>query len=96
MKSITINGCKRENLGKVATISFRKAGRVPCVLYGKNPPLHFSAKELDFRKLVYTSKAYTVKLNINSDSFDAVIQDIQFHPVLSLIPISEPTRPYKL
>ena len=35
----------------------------------------------DFRKLVYTSKAYTVKLNVNNDSFDAIIQDIQFHPV---------------
>ena len=81
MQSLTVNGLKRESVGKKHTKSLRNAESVPCVLYGKNPPLHFSAKELDFRKLVYTSKAYTVKLNINSDSFDAVIQDIQFHPV---------------
>ena len=81
MKSLTINGLKRESVGKKHTKALRNAESVPCVLYGKNPPLHFSAKELDFRKLVYTSKAYTVKLNVNNDSFDAIIQDIQFHPV---------------
>ena len=81
MKSLTINGLKRESVGKKYAKSLRNAESVPCVLYGKNPPLHFSAKEIDFRKLVYTSKAYTVKLNVNNDSFDSIIQDIQFHPV---------------
>ena len=81
MKSLTINGLKRESVGKKHTKALRNAESVPCVLYGKNPPLHFSAKEIDFRKLVYTSKAYTVKLNVNNNSFDAIIQDIQFHPV---------------
>ena len=76
MKSLTINGLKRESVGKKHTKALRNAESVPCVLYGKNPPLHFSAKEIDFRKLVYTSKAYTVKLNVNNDSFDAIIQDI--------------------
>ena len=34
MKSITINGSKRESVGKKATKALRKAGQVPCVLYG--------------------------------------------------------------
>ncbi|MDA9656946.1 50S ribosomal protein L25, partial [Flavobacteriaceae bacterium] len=30
MKSITINGSKREHVGKVATKALRNAGKVPC------------------------------------------------------------------
>jgi len=54
---------------------------VPCVLYGANEPVHFAAKELDFSKLVYTPNAHTVVLDLDGQSFNAVLQDIQFHPV---------------
>ena len=82
MKSITINGSKRESVGKVATKALRNADKVPCVLYGGENPLHFSAHELDFSKLVYTPNAHTVVLDINGDQkINAILQDIQFHPV---------------
>lgn len=82
MKSITINGSKRESVGKVATKAIRNAGGVPCVLYGGEQPLHFSAKELDFSKLVYTHNAHTVVIALEDGAkIDAVLQDIQFHPV---------------
>lgn len=82
MKSITINGSKRESVGKVATKAIRNAGGVPCVLYGGDQPLHFSAKELAFSKLVYTPNAHTVVIVLDDGSkIDAILQDIQFHPV---------------
>ena len=82
MKSITIKGSKRESVGKVATKALRNADKVPCVLYGSENPLHFSANELDFRKLVYTPNAHTVVLDIDGDQkINAILQDIQFHPV---------------
>ena len=82
MKSITINGSKRESVGKVATKALRNAGRVPCVLYGGDNPLHFSAPELDFSKLVYTPNAHTVLIDIEDGAkINAILQDIQFHPV---------------
>ena len=82
MKSITIKGSKRESVGKVATKALRNADKVPCVLYGGEKPLHFSANELDFSKLVYTPNAHTVMLDINGDhKINAILQDIQFHPV---------------
>ncbi len=82
MKSIKIKGSERESVGKKATRALRNAGKVPCVVYGGEKPLHFSADELAFRKLVYTPKAYTVKIDLDSgDQVDAVMQDIQFHPV---------------
>jgi len=82
MKSITINGSKRESVGKVATKALRNAGRVPCVLYGGGEPLHFSAPELGFSKLVYTPNAHMVVIKLEDGSkINAILQDIQFHPV---------------
>ena len=86
MKSITIKGSKRESVGKVATKALRNAGRVPCVLYGGGEPLHFSASELDFSKLVYTPNAHTVEIILGDDSkINAILQDIQFHPLTDKI-----------
>jgi large subunit ribosomal protein L25 len=81
MKSITINGSKRESVGKKSTKALRNAEMVPCVLYGENEPIHFAAKELDFSKLVYTPNAHTVVIKTEDGEFKAVLQDIQFHPV---------------
>ena len=82
MKSITINGSKREHVGKVATKALRNAGKVPCVIYGGENPIHFSADELSFSKLVYTGDAHTVVIVLeDGNKIDAVMQDVQFHPV---------------
>ena len=86
MKSITINGSQRESVGKKATKALRNAGQVPCVLYGGDTPVHFSAKELAFSKIVYTPNAHTVVIALeNGETYNAVMQDIQFHPVTDRI-----------
>ena len=87
MKSITINGSKRESVGKKATKALRNAGQVPCVLYGtEGEPLHFAAEELAFKDLVYTPDVHTVKIKLKEGKgFDAILQDIQFHPVTDAI-----------
>ena len=86
MKSITINGSKRESVGKKATKALRNAGEVPCVLYGGDQPVHFSATELAFSQLVYTPNAHTVVIALDSgETLNAVLQDIQFHPVTDRI-----------
>ena len=82
MKSITIKGSERESVGKVATKALRNAGAVPCVLYGGDQPVHFSAEEKAFKNLVYTPNAHTVVIDLgNGKSFNAILQDIQVHPV---------------
>ena len=86
MKSITIKGSERESVGKKATKALRNAGKVPCVVYGGDKPLHFSADELAFRDLVYTPNAHTVAIELDGGaSVKAVMQDIQFHPVTDKI-----------
>lgn len=81
MKSITIKGSKRESVGKVATKALRNAGKVPCVLYGGDKALHFSADEKSFKKLVYTANVYTATIEVDGTTYSAILQDIQFHPV---------------
>lgn len=81
MKSITITGSKRESVGKVATKALRNAGQVPCVLYGGDKALHFSADETAFKNLVYTPNVYTAKIEFEGNKYNAILQDIQFHPV---------------
>ncbi|WP_396177097.1 50S ribosomal protein L25/general stress protein Ctc [Flavobacterium sp.] len=81
MKSITISGSERESVGKVATKALRNAGMVPCVLYGGNQPVHFSAEEKAFKNLVYTPNAHTVAIELGAKKFNAILQDIQVHPV---------------
>ncbi|MFS4493154.1 50S ribosomal protein L25/general stress protein Ctc [Maribacter sp. 2308TA10-17] len=85
MKSITIKGSERESVGKKATKALRNAGMVPCVVYGGEKPLHFSAPELSFRDLVYTGAAHTVKVDLGEGKLNAIMQDIQFHPVTDKI-----------
>ncbi|MHB0756005.1 50S ribosomal protein L25/general stress protein Ctc [Polaribacter sp. M15] len=81
MKSITIKGSKRESVGKVATKALRNAGMVPCVIYGGETPIHFSADEKAFKNLVYTPNVFTASINVDGQTISAILQDIQFHPV---------------
>ena len=85
MKSITIKGSQRESVGKSATKALRNAGKVPCVLYGGDKPVHFSAEEKAFKNLVYTPNVYTAKIELDNQAYDAILQDIQFHPVTDKI-----------
>ena len=85
MKSIEIKGKIRDNTGKTSTISLRKEDNVPCVLYGGNEVVHFSAKEIGFKDLVYTAAAHTVILDFGDKKVNAILQDIQFHPVTDKI-----------
>lgn len=86
MKSITINGSLRESVGKAATKSLRNAEKVPCVVYGGDEPIHFSAEEKAFKNLVYTPDVHTVVVKLDSgEKINAILQDIQYHPVTDRI-----------
>jgi large subunit ribosomal protein L25 len=81
MKTIEIKGSFRTELGKKSSKLVRKAGSVPCVIYGKEKNIHFQATELSFKNLVYTPNAHLVKLSIDNKEFKVVLKDMQFHPV---------------
>ena len=85
MKSITIQGTKRESVGKKSTKALRDAELVPCVVYGGKETLNFSAEERSFKGLVYTPEAHTVSIEVDGKTIPAVLQDIQFHPITDKI-----------
>ena len=85
MKSITISGSQREQVGKKDAKHLRRNGKIPCVLYGGEQEVFFSADEISFKKLVYSPKVYTVKLDIKGKQYAAVLQEVQFHPVTDSI-----------
>jgi len=86
MQSITIKGSERESVGKKSTKALRNAGKVPCVIYGGDQPVHFEADEFAFKNLVYTPNAYTAVIDLGEKGkVKAVMQDIQFHPVTDAI-----------
>ena len=88
MKSIEIKGSVRTDLGKKATRELRKNNGVPFVVYGVqkdengNPvATHFSVTTDGLRNLVYTPHIYVVDLIIDGKTVNAIMKDIQFHPV---------------
>ena len=92
MKSIEIKGSLRTETGKKATRELRKDNGVPCVLYGMQKDengnqvaTHFTVTVDGLRKLVYTPHIYVVDLNIDGKIVNAIMKDIQFHPVTDKI-----------
>ena len=85
MKTIEIIGYKRANLGKSESKKIRDEGNVPCVVYGGKNQIHFHSPMILFRDLVYSPGANFVKLNIEGEINNAILQDIQFHPVSEII-----------
>ncbi len=85
MKSISISGSARQNVGKRDAKELRYEAKVPCVLYGGKEQVHFSVFEADLKHLVYTPEVYFVDLTIDGKKYRATMQDIQFHPLTDLI-----------
>jgi large subunit ribosomal protein L25 len=85
MKTIEIIGYRRANLGKTDSQRLRDEGNVPCVLYGGDNQVHFFAPMILFRDVVYTNEAHFVHLNIEGEESQAILQEVQFHPVSEVI-----------
>ena len=81
MKSIEIAGSKRAAEGKKEVKKVRAEGNVPCVLYGGGVNLNFSVPKKSFKNLVYSPNVYLIKLNIDGKEYDAILQEVQYHPV---------------
>ena len=88
MKTFQLQGTSRQEVGKKSTRELRKQDLVPCNLYGiqkdengKPVAVSFAVKKDDLRKLIYTPDIYVVDLTIDGKLCNAIIQEMQFHPV---------------
>ncbi|MDB5025300.1 MAG: ribosomal protein L25/ral stress protein Ctc [Mucilaginibacter sp.] len=85
MKSIAISGSPRENVGKRDAKELRYNGLVPAVLYGGKTQTHFSVSAADLKPVIYTPVVHFIDITVAGVKSQAVIQDIQFHPLTEKI-----------
>jgi len=85
MKSIAISGSPRENVGKRDAKELRYQAKVPAVLYGGPTQTHFAVSAADLRPVVYTPDVHFIDLEVAGVKTQAIIQDIQFHPLTEQI-----------
>jgi large subunit ribosomal protein L25 len=79
MKSVSISGSPRANVGKKDATALRNEKKVPCVLYGGKEQIHFSAPETEFKSLLYTPDVNTVNIDIAGKKYNAIVQEAQYH-----------------
>ena len=81
MKTVSMSGSLRESVGKKDARKNRQQGLVPCVVYGGDEQIHFTLDEKEFGKLIFTPEVYQVSLELGSKTINAILQDVQYHPV---------------
>jgi large subunit ribosomal protein L25 len=86
MKTIFLKGELRDEVGTRTAKALRAEGKVPCNMYGlADGNMNFAVYHADFKNLVYTPNVYKVKIELGGKNYDAILQDIQFHPVSDMI-----------
>jgi len=81
MKTITIEGQLRTEIGKKATRQLRSQGLVPGVIYGGAQEVSFAAPVLAFKSIVYTPDFQLANITVDGKSYQCILKEIQFNSV---------------
>ncbi len=82
MKSVSLNGIARVDLGKKFSKDLRKNGNIPCVIYSRGKePIHICVKNNELRKIIYNPGVFILDINVEGQSYNTIIRDAQFHPL---------------
>jgi large subunit ribosomal protein L25 len=81
MKTITIEGQLRTELGKKATRQLRSQELVPGVIYGGAQEVSFSAPAKAFKNLVYTPQFQLAEVKVDGKTYTCILKDLQFDKV---------------
>lgn len=81
MKTVTLSGSSRANVGKVDARELRAKGHVPCVIYGGKEQIHFHADERAFKPVIFTPNAHIVEVNLDGKVYKTVLQEAQYHKI---------------
>ena len=85
MQRVVIEAQPRTQTGKKANAELRKAGMVPCVLYGGTDNVNFAAPTLAFRPIIFTPQFRTADIQVNGKTYWAFVKSIQSDPVTDAI-----------
>ena len=81
MKTLEIKATKRADFGKKAAKACRREGQIPCILYGGGEEVAFTVDTKSVKPLIYTPNSYIVNIDIDGKVEQAVMREVQFHPV---------------
>ena len=81
MKTITIEGQLRTEMGKQATRQLRSEEKVPGVIYGGAKEVNFSAPTASFKTLVYTPDFQLAEVKVEGKTYKCILKDLQFDKV---------------
>lgn len=81
MKTVDITGEIRTETGRTNASKLRKAGLIPCVIYGGDDNVHFSAPQLALRDVIYTPEFKIANISVNGTSKRCLLKEVQFDPV---------------
>ena len=83
MKHIELKGQIREAGNKAAVKAVRRAGQVPCNIYGLGiENVLFTVDAQDLKNITHTPNSYIVDLELsNGNKMYAVLHEVQYHPV---------------
>jgi large subunit ribosomal protein L25 len=81
MKTVSLSGSLRENVGKKDAKTLRYAGKVPCVLYGGEEQVHFQMDQTNFKTILFTPETFVLDIKIGKKTYKALLKDVQYHPV---------------
>ena len=83
MKHIELNGQIREAGNKAAVKAVRRAGQVPCNIYGLGMDnILFTVEAQDLKAITHTPNSYIIDLKLNDGRGGcAVLHEVQYHPV---------------
>lgn len=81
MEAITLEAQDRD-VGKKATRAVRRAGNVPCVLYGHHTDsVSFQIPEASLKQLIYTTETHVVNVKLDGKEYSCILKDADLHPV---------------
>jgi large subunit ribosomal protein L25 len=81
MKTITIEGQLRTEMGKKATRQLRSQELVPGVIYGGAKEISFAAPAKAFKSIVYTPEFMQAEVKVDGASYTCILKDLQFDKV---------------
>lgn len=82
MKQVSLKGQGRKVGNKQAIKTIRRAGDVPCNLYGNGlENILFTISAKDLKTITHTPNSYIIELDIDGKKYLSVLHEVQYHPL---------------
>ena len=81
METVAIKAAPREETGRKGMKRVRNEGLIPAVLYGTSEAQSVTVQFNELRHVIYTPDFKLVDLDVDGNTTQCIVKDVQFHPV---------------